>query len=329
MTMDLDHSALVSDATYPCWEQSLRRLLNDPLLLAIDAGWATSGDLGFIAPVLSAVHAMLVDAGMGSPRAAGGTACVTVRSRDAAQQSRPLPTCARFFVAEVTGLYRDYAASANQAFVRLTLQLSALGLAAMERKLPIAAADIETRLAALARGPGTDVVTGQAIDAYLDLQLEFLGDLLKLMRLHRLEGPIERIQARRSLELAAEPPIALHPGVGEIMFTEQDDRRHIAFTVERYPCTAEVLDPRVVRIPPGKSNNRHVHAHETLFLFLSGSGEILVGETWVKVKDGDAVFSPRWAVHQTRNTGTEELVLLAVTDYYLTSQVYVGKYDKI
>jgi mannose-6-phosphate isomerase-like protein (cupin superfamily) len=85
----------------------------------------------------------------------------------------------------------------------------------------------------------------------------------------------------------------------------------------------------VVRIPPGKSNNRHKHAHETLFYFVSGTGEILVGEKWVPVRPGDAVFAPRWAIHQTRNTGTSELTLLAITDYYLTSQVYVGKYDKI
>lgn len=113
------------------------------------------------------------------------------------------------------------------------------------------------------------------------------------------------------------------------MCEEQDDKRGIQFTVERYPCTSETLDPRVVRIPPGKTNNRHKHAHETLFYFISGSGHILVGSTWVPVKPGDAVFAPRWAIHQTRNTGTSELVLLAITDYYLTSKIYVGKYDKI
>lgn len=113
------------------------------------------------------------------------------------------------------------------------------------------------------------------------------------------------------------------------MLKESDERRSIEFSVERYPCTAEVLDPRVVRIPPGKYNNRHKHAHETLFYFISGVGEILVGDTWVKVKPGDAVFCPRWAIHQTHNTGGKELVLLAITDYYLTSKVYIGKYDKI
>jgi mannose-6-phosphate isomerase-like protein (cupin superfamily) len=213
----------------------------------------------------------------------------------------------------------------------MTLQLSALSLAAMENALTGAGADVATTLALHKRdlmpcGGGHE---SDVIDTFLTLQMEFLSDLFNLMRLHRLNGPSERIQARRSLEKTEEPPIALFPGVGEIMFAEQDEKRGIDFTVERYPCTAEVLDPRVVRIPAGKYNNRHKHAHETLFLFLSGAGEILVGEKWVKVKGGDAVFAPRWAIHQTHNTGTQELVLLAVTDYYLTSQVYVGKYDKI
>jgi mannose-6-phosphate isomerase-like protein (cupin superfamily) len=159
--------------------------------------------------------------------------------------------------------------------------------------------------------------------------LSLLSDLYSEMRHRRLLPMFERIQLRLSLERPEEPATALFPGVGDIMFSESDDKRSIEFTVERYPCTAEVLDPRVVRIPPGKSNNRHKHAHETLFYFVSGTGEILVGEKWVPVRPGDAVFAPRWAIHQTRNTGTSELTLLAITDYYLTSQVYVGKYDKI
>ncbi len=168
--------------------------------------------------------------------------------------------------------------------------------------------------------------SGQALLAFY---VEFFSDLYAAMRFNRLKSATERIQSRRSLEIETELPIALFPGVGEVMSRQVDAERDIEFNVERFPCTAEVLDPRVVRIPAGKFNNRHKHAHETLLYFVSGSGEILVGETWVKVKPGDAVFSPRWAIHQTHNTGTEELVLIAITDYYLTSQVYVGKYDKI
>ncbi|WP_375414274.1 cupin domain-containing protein [uncultured Bradyrhizobium sp.] len=331
------------------WKKSVERLLAQPLFSAMNAGWATQQDVSFVAPILIQVHKELVDAGIRSLQSGGNrTSCSTFQisshsdgqisvildrlgiSREL-QSAHVLPSCAKFFVDRVTNLYTGCPAQAYRSFVNMTLQMSALSFAALEKGLAGAAASVASKLAShesdlrlCGNGP-----EGDAVDTFLDLQLEFLSDLFDLMRLNRLDGPIDRIQARRSLERTEEPPIALFPGVGEIMFAEEDEKRSIQFTVERYPCTAEVLDPRVVRIPPGKYNNRHKHAHETLFLFFAGTGEILVGETWVKVKGGDAVFCPRWAIHQTHNTGPDEMVLLAVTDYYLTSQVYVGKYDKI
>jgi mannose-6-phosphate isomerase-like protein (cupin superfamily) len=158
---------------------------------------------------------------------------------------------------------------------------------------------------------------------------QLFEDLYQAVRSRRLATASDRIQARASLQQDDDPPIPLSPGVGPIVMETRDDDNNIHFSVERYPGNYEALDPRVVRIPPGKTNNRHKHAHETLFYFISGTGRILVGTTWVPVKPGDAVFAPRWAMHQTHNTGTGELVLLAITDYYLTHQVYVGAYDKV
>ena len=42
---------------------------------------------------------------------------------------------------------------------------------------------------------------------------------------------------------------------------------------------------------------------------------------------GDLAFVPRWEVHQTRNTGATELVILAITDFGLTSAI-LGNYDR-
>ena len=39
---------------------------------------------------------------------------------------------------------------------------------------------------------------------------------------------------------------------------------------------------------------------------------------------GDSVLVPRWALHQTTNTGTTQLVFIAVTDYQLTKRAFVG-----
>jgi quercetin dioxygenase-like cupin family protein len=63
-------------------------------------------------------------------------------------------------------------------------------------------------------------------------------------------------------------------------------------------------------------------------VILQGRGEVLVGEQWHPVGKGDVAFVPRWIVHQTKNTSaTEELVVLAVTDFGFTSAV-LGDYDR-
>ena len=168
-----------------------------------------------------------------------------------------------------------------------------------------------------------------AMDRMLSLALQLFEDIYQAVRSARMAAPFDRIQMRTSLAREDEPAIALYPGVGDIVCEARDDDRGIQFTVERYPGRFEALDPRIVRIPPGKTNNRHKHAHETLFYFVSGTGRILIGTTWVPVKPGDAVFAPRWVMHQTHNTGDSELVVLAITDYYYTVQVYIGNYDKV
>jgi oxalate decarboxylase/phosphoglucose isomerase-like protein (cupin superfamily) len=36
------------------------------------------------------------------------------------------------------------------------------------------------------------------------------------------------------------------------------------------------------------------------------------------------VFVPRWAMHQTRNLGSDELVIMAITDFGLTDRAFLG-----
>jgi mannose-6-phosphate isomerase-like protein (cupin superfamily) len=82
----------------------------------------------------------------------------------------------------------------------------------------------------------------------------------------------------------------------------------------------------VVRIPPGRCNERHKHAHESFFYVVSGRGRVRVGDSLFEVRAGDMAFVPRWALHQTENTGTEEMLIVAVTDYNLAAKAYVGEY---
>lgn len=302
---------------------SAHRIWNSPILRAVSASWLTAEDLRTVVMVFSVARSAHDECRAGIGGAAGTDG----------RFSEKTPTFARYFA----GQYREFCRTQEPTAVATFLDMGEQVLSRVEAALSEALdrAGEEPRGnpapadASAGAGTASAVRDVPAADRALSLYGQLLEDLYQAVRFGRMSEAFDRIQSRRSLEREDEPPIPLYPGVGEVMLVERDDARRIEFTVERYPCTAETLDPRIVRIPPGKTNNLHKHAHETLFCFIEGTGEILVGTTWVPVKPGDAVFAPRWAMHQTRNTGDSELVLLAITDYYLTSKVYVGKYDKI
>ena len=113
------------------------------------------------------------------------------------------------------------------------------------------------------------------------------------------------------------------------LYSNKNDRLRIDFSVQReaFP-EAQTLDPRIILIAPGSCNERHKHAHESLFVVLEGHGEVLVGEEWTPVKTGDLAFVPRWIMHQTRNTSPDcAMRVLAITDFGFTSAV-LGDYDR-
>jgi oxalate decarboxylase/phosphoglucose isomerase-like protein (cupin superfamily) len=115
---------------------------------------------------------------------------------------------------------------------------------------------------------------------------------------------------------------------GTAMYANQNERLGIDFNVERIAFPGiQTMDARLVRIPQGKSNERHRHAHESIFVILEGRGEVLIGEKRVPVAQGDVAFVPRWLFHQTTNTGDRELLICALTDFGFTSAV-LGDYDK-
>jgi gentisate 1,2-dioxygenase len=113
------------------------------------------------------------------------------------------------------------------------------------------------------------------------------------------------------------------------MYANRNPRLGIDFTVERLAFPGiQTLDPRIVRIAPGRVNERHRHAHESLFVVLSGVGEVLVGDRWSPIGAGDLAFVPRWLFHQTRNTSiSEELLVLAITDFGFATAI-LGDCDR-
>lgn len=325
-------------AGHPIWSAHLLR--------CISAGWLTPEDVRFLTPMMAALEAAL-DVGLatqlpGSGRAPSDVlgawaAGVGADARAAGEGPSSVPTFVRYFAVQCEAACRELEASAAAAFLLGGELVLARLHAAMAKSLGKTEASAIQRDGQRRAGELANLLDGRpvqpshhaAVERMLALLLQLFEDLYQAVRFHRMAGAFDRIQARDSLAQPAEPAIPLYPGVGEIDLEVREDDRGIEFTVERYPGIYEALDPRVVRIAPGKTNNLHKHAHETLFYIVSGVGRILIETTWVPVKAGDAVHAPRWVMHQTANTGDSELLMLAITDYYCTVQVYVGRYDKV
>ncbi len=162
----------------------------------------------------------------------------------------------------------------------------------------------------------------------LSLRHRFFESLYDALQARKLQGVMSRIQARKSLAPQYPEPALLRfsPGQrGAALYETDTERQNIKVNVERIPFKSEIIDTRVVRIPPGKFNERHKHAHEMILHVSEGQGRVQVNESTVDVKAGDTVFVPRWSLHQTQNTGDVELVMLAFTDYGLTRRAYVNE----
>ncbi len=149
------------------------------------------------------------------------------------------------------------------------------------------------------------------------------------------DDPITRLVACASsrIALGADEPAGafVHDSTtaGAAHYDNRNDRLNIDFRVERVAFPhLQTMDPRIVRIAPGRNNEYHRHAHESVFVVLEGAGEVLVGRRWIPVQAGSIAFVPRWIFHQTRNLSeTDDLVVLAITDFGFTSAV-LGDYDR-
>ena len=142
---------------------------------------------------------------------------------------------------------------------------------------------------------------------------------------------LEKINAKTSLSHSQDPmDYVSGPDDSRLqgLYENKMEGQNIDFFVQKLPFPMEVLDPRIVRIPPSKTNELHRHAHETVFVYLHGSGHAKVDDVKIPVKAGDVVFIPRWCRHQSVNEGPEEMIFLAVADFGLTGKSYFGNYLK-
>jgi quercetin dioxygenase-like cupin family protein/pyrroloquinoline quinone (PQQ) biosynthesis protein C len=167
----------------------------------------------------------------------------------------------------------------------------------------------------------------RAMDYALGLRQRFFNDLLEALPHQRVKPLISSVQSEEAPG-PAERGACLHGArhAGTPLYHNADAAQALEFRVERLPFRAEVLDPRVVRIPAGKRNELHKHGHETVIHIMSGRGTIQVDDQVLEAGAGDTVFVPRWALHRATNTGAEELSYFAVTDFGFASKVHRGDY---
>jgi pyrroloquinoline quinone (PQQ) biosynthesis protein C/quercetin dioxygenase-like cupin family protein len=188
------------------------------------------------------------------------------------------------------------------------------------------AVTLERMMASYASEPGWFETCAGAMNRALELRAEFFTNIFDALGKNRLEPMLARMQRRQSLARGLADDQICHRAGGTTapLYANEVAKLNVEFTVERLPLAAEVLDPRMVRIPAGKYNEKHKHAHETLIHILDGSGRVIVDDRALEVTAGDSVLVPRWAMHQTQNTGATEMRFLAVTDFNLSQRAYLG-----
>jgi pyrroloquinoline quinone (PQQ) biosynthesis protein C/quercetin dioxygenase-like cupin family protein len=169
-----------------------------------------------------------------------------------------------------------------------------------------------------------------ALDHALNIRRQFLEDALDFVlerRLHNLLGRVRHEHSLISKDASAKDFVNSRTAPGAPLsglYSNRVDQLNIEFSVNRVDFGAEVFDVRLVNIAPHRNTEHHRHAHESLLTVVKGKGRVLVGDFAVEVGPGDTVFVPRWSMHQTQNTTDETMELLAVTDYGLTRQAYLG-----
>lgn len=327
-------------ADHPLWQ--------NPFLHMLAAGWATPDDFAYFTPLLEHAERIRIQTYQSViARSTHDSAALLHQAQSlggfsselahwpVTDDTAPLPTYALYFEIQHQIQCQGDLASAYAHLFLLEYAADQIGAAlqrAWNKKNPPdspQAPETEHQGAINAQSALRQAIAlthyqlpGAVLESKLAILERWFDDLYQGVRQNRGTQLIDKIQAKRTLQTHPARSVSLEDGIGQR--AERDDKRQQDFSVARLPCDAQTLDPRIVRIAPGKYNNLHRHAHETLFCLVQGEGEILIGDAWVPVKTGQSVFAPRWVMHQTHNTGTNELIMYAITDYYLSHQVFIG-----
>jgi mannose-6-phosphate isomerase-like protein (cupin superfamily) len=88
-------------------------------------------------------------------------------------------------------------------------------------------------------------------------------------------------------------------------------------------CAKLLMDPDLIegaalsigvfRYAPGQVGPPHKHQKEAeVYYILHGTGSLRLGEEWIELREGMAVYIPPGLEHETRNTGPAELEFLGI-----------------
>jgi pyrroloquinoline quinone (PQQ) biosynthesis protein C/quercetin dioxygenase-like cupin family protein len=186
---------------------------------------------------------------------------------------------------------------------------------------------LERMMVSYASQPDWCATCARAMDYALTLRGRFFDQLFDALQARRVRKIMSHIQRGESLapEQPSEAALVYHPGAPATpLYANANERTGMDFSVERVPFTSDVFDTRVLRVAPGKCNERHKHPHESIFHVISGRGKVHVNKGTFDIGPGDVVFIPRWALHQSQCTSEEPLVILALTDFGLTERAFIG-----
>jgi len=177
-----------------------------------------------------------------------------------------------------------------------------------------------------------DFFTNKNFESSLSEELfPLLDQLYSYFMWNRTSNLYEKINERKSLTHSNKTEdfsSSLEDSRLSGLYTNQNEKLNIDFTVDILPFPLQILDPRIVKIPARKNNELHKHAHETVFVFISGEGIVKIDSMEVPVKAGDFVYIPRWCMHQSINTSNSEMIFLAVADFGITGKSFTGNYLK-
>ena len=81
----------------------------------------------------------------------------------------------------------------------------------------------------------------------------------------------------------------------------------------------------VVRTPPGKFVELHVHPYSETFVLLEGSGRWTAGETVTELSSNQMLVVPADTPHGFRNVGDVPLLMVTVHESGTLEQTFLGK----